>query len=74
MLGTIGAVLGYAIGFLVGTASGEGPLRIQTAWALFNPGLLLAVLFVAPLSATLASWPPAVLAARQDPAEVLREE
>jgi len=74
LLGLIGAFLGYLAGFAIGAASGELSPNAQTIARLFNPGLLLLVLFSAPLLSALASWIPALIAAGQDPAEVLREE
>jgi len=74
LLGIIGAFLGYLAGFAVGVASGEMATNMQTAGKLFNPGLFFLVLFTAPLLSALASWIPALIAAGQDPAEVLREE
>ena len=74
LLGIIGAFLGYLAGFAVGVASGELTMNMQTAGKLFNPGLFFLVLFTAPLLSALASWIPALIAAGQDPAEVLREE
>lgn len=74
LLGIIGAFWGYLAGFAVGVASGEMAMNMQTAGKLFNPGLFFLVLFTAPLLSALASWIPALIAAGQDPAEVLREE
>jgi len=73
LMGLAGAVIGYGIGFAVGLLSGDLAADAQTAGALFKPGLLVLVLAAAPLLAALASWPPAMIAARQDPALVLRE-
>jgi putative ABC transport system permease protein len=74
LVGLAGAVLGYGVGFAVGLLAGELSLATDTARALFKPGLLALVTAAAPLLAALASWPPALAAARQDPALVLREE
>jgi ABC-type lipoprotein release transport system permease subunit len=41
---------------------------------LFQPGLLTAAALITPLLVIAASWLPAVVAATQDPAVVLREE
>lgn len=72
LFGVVGAGLGYLAGMAVGwlwsdVAGSEGYA------ALFNPVLLLGVLAVAPLLAALASWVPALLAAQQDPAVILRD-
>jgi len=74
LIGLGGAGLGYiagrAIGVLWREAPGAAPLHI----AFVDPRLLLLVLVAAPLLAALASWLPAISAAQQDPAVVLREE
>jgi len=81
MVGLIGAVIGYAIGFAVAAVwdareAGEGALTGGPAGAaaLFGPGLLVAVLALAPVLSAAASLVPALLAAQEDPAVVLREE
>ena len=74
LLGIIGAFIGFFAGFAIGVSSGELSVNMQSAAKLFNPLLFLLVLFTAPLLAALASWIPALIAAGQDPAEVLREE
>ncbi|MBN1419494.1 MAG: FtsX-like permease family protein [Planctomycetes bacterium] len=58
-MGLAGALLGYAAGIVAGPGSAA---------------LLGAVVAGAPLLAALAAWLPAMLAAQQDPAIVLREE
>jgi len=73
LIGVIGACVGCLAGFLVGIARAHQapPVAIE---ALLSPALLVAVLVVAPLLAVLATWLPALAAARQDPALVLREK
>lgn len=77
LAGFIGAAVGYAVGLGVAAAwdartaaGGEcvGPAELF-AWT-----QLVAVLVLAPAVAALASLAPAMLAARQDPADVLRQE
>jgi putative ABC transport system permease protein len=70
VLGLAGGILGYIAGLLAGSALAEtgGPAQ------LFRPALLGVALLLAPALALLAAWLPALLAARQDPADVLREE
>jgi len=70
LAGLAGALLGYAAGFCVAWVWPEAPAIAQ----LFDPVLPAAVLPLAPLLAVAAAWVPAALAARQDPAVVLREE
>lgn len=71
LVGLLGAAIGFIPGLLIGLKWGETSV---SATALFNPWLLVVVLLAAPLLCALASWIPAILAARQDPAVVLREE
>ncbi len=74
VLGITGAAAGYAAGFAVAAASNTGPVSGASASALFRPGILLVVIVASPLLSAVASWLPALLAARQDPAAVLSEE
>src|SRR5262249_25575046 len=67
LVGLLGALLGYAAGLLVGVLWGEGP-----ASGVFDPLQLALVVAAAPVLCGLASWVPALLASRQDPAVVLR--
>ena len=70
LVGVLGAFLGYGIG--VAVAGPWGGAAEATVLG-FSPGLLGASLGVATLLVGLASWIPALLAARQEPADVLRE-
>ncbi len=70
VMGLAGACAGYVAGFLTALAWGQSPPARQ----IFNPVLPVAVLLLAPVLSCLASWVPAMLAARQDPAVVLAEE
>jgi len=81
LVGLIGAVVGYAVGFAVAVgwdareAGGEAlGAKAVGAAALFAPLLLRAALGLAPLLSALASLVPAMMAAQQDPAAVLSEE
>lgn len=73
LVGLLGAVLGYAAGWAVGLQWGETATGALSG-SFFDARSLLLALIVAPLLAGLASWLPAVLAARQDPAVVLHAE
>ena len=73
LTGLLGACLGYVGGFVIGAAWGDVD-TVSGARALMSPRLLLAVLLGAPLLSGVASWIPAMMAGRQDPAIVLREE
>jgi ABC-type lipoprotein release transport system permease subunit len=47
---------------------------IVAAGQLFNPGLFLLALITAPVLSVISGWIPAMIAAQQDPAVVLREK
>ena len=77
LTGAAGALVGYAVGFVAGMAwsAAEGvPMTAASAAALFDARLLAFVLVLAPMLACVASWLPALVAAQQDPAVILREE
>jgi hypothetical protein len=76
-VGFVGALIGCGVGFAMGLGWSvwDGvSFSFARTRALFDPTLLGIVLFIAPFLAGLASWIPAMLAAQQDPAVVLREE
>jgi len=79
ILGFAGAAIGVPIGHAVAAACAESrdaaaTLDLASARdALFDPSLLVWSLVLAPLVAIVASWVPALVASRQDPAEVLRD-
>lgn len=73
LAGLVGGVLGYGVGFSVGLLSGETAAGGHGAAALFKPGLLGLVALAAPMLAAVASLSPAVIAARHDPAAILRD-
>jgi len=70
LTGLAGALIGCAAGFFVASAWREAPAPAE----IFNPLLLAGVLLLAPVLSGLASWAPAMIAARQDPAVVLGKE
>jgi ABC-type lipoprotein release transport system permease subunit len=77
-IGLVGGGLGYAAGFLGGryleawlTASAAGVLG---AGELFRPDVLILALALAPCLAAVATSVPALMAAYQDPADILSEE
>ena len=73
-LGLLGAMLGVATGLMLGLNwGGVSFAEAQTQKLIEQQHLLLAAV-LAPVIAMLGSWLPAMLAARQDPAEVLQEE
>jgi ABC-type lipoprotein release transport system permease subunit len=73
-MGLAGACLGYVAGREIGLLWREAPGVPPIDLAYVDLRLLLLVLAAAPLLAALASWLPAMSAAQQDPATVLREE
>ncbi|MCA9003962.1 MAG: ABC transporter permease [Planctomycetaceae bacterium] len=73
LIGLIGALLGYFLGYGIGVIWGKLPESIQPREVLFSGRWLLLSLVFAPLLAGFASWIPALMAARQDPATILQE-
>ena len=72
LIGLIGAIVGYAAGF--GIVMSMLPESSGALSQLFAPELLVATLLIAPTIAALASWIPAMLASRQDPAMILQAD
>ncbi len=70
LVGLLGAILGYGVGVVVSNLWGEAGNASAPG---FSPGLLGVSLGLATLLSGLASWIPALLAAGQEPADVLRE-
>lgn len=70
LMGTVGAVLGY----FMGVFSGMKWQGLSSPKMLLDTRLFLMALLLALLLSLLASWVPAFLASRQDPADILREE
>jgi ABC-type lipoprotein release transport system permease subunit len=68
LVGVLAAVVGYGAGALA-VAFSE-PQHGPKLW--WQPLLIGQLLLAAPLLCVLASWLPAILAVRQDPAEILR--
>ena len=74
VIGLTGASFGYVAGRVIGVLWREVPGAPPVSTPFVDPQLLLLVLVAAPVLAALASWLPAMSAAQQDPAVVLREE
>ena len=72
-MGLAGAVVGYFAGVIVGAVWGGLTPADEGFAGLFTPTLFIAAILLAPALCAAAAWLPAVRAARQDPAEVLRE-
>jgi hypothetical protein len=73
IVGCAGAVAGYVAGMLLALGSSEASLGAGVFGTLLDPVLLAAVMVGAPLLAVLASYPPALIAAREDPAVILND-
>ncbi len=73
-IGLAGGIVGYGVGFVIGLQYGDLSSAADAGQRLFAPQLVLLAIVMAPLLSGLASWIPAVLAARQDPAVVLQGE
>ena len=73
LTGIVGGAIGCAAGYLAGRWLGAS-LEGTTAGAFFNLRYAALAMAVAPVLSVAASWIPAMLAARQDPAVILQEE
>ena len=73
-IGLAGAALGYAAGLFVGVQWGDLAATANGFKQLGDSRLLVLAVVLAPFLSGLATWIPAILAARQDPALVLQEE
>jgi len=77
LTGLVGGVAGVLGGYVAGARLGaalEGAEAAAGAWPPFDPAGSLAALLAAVMLALIASWIPALLAARQDPADILRDQ
>jgi len=78
IMGLLGGVLGIFVGLGFGRWLGltleEDIKEIAAAGELFNPGLFLLALIIAPVLTVISGWLPTMVAIRQDPAEALREK
>jgi putative ABC transport system permease protein len=74
LIGLCGAVLGYVGGVIVGATWGGISLFSADLVGMFHPLLFLVALLIATALCALASWIPAIKAAKSDPADVLRRE
>ncbi len=72
LIGLLGAAIGCLAGFGIGLAWSESQISAESSARLFAPQWFLLAVAVALLLSGLASWIPAMLAARQDPAVVLQ--
>ena len=77
LIGLVGAICGVIVGGCLGAgvAAAWGELtELSQAYALFSPWMLGLVVLCSPVLSAVVSWPPAMLASRQDPAVVLSRE
>lgn len=78
VIGLIGGILGTALGVLIGIQFGGLTPSEETWQRIFEAGAVLTTVVLAPLLApafsAIASWLPAQMAARRDPALVLQTE
>ncbi len=78
IMGLLGGVLGIFVGLGFGRWLGltleEDIKEIAAAGELFNPGLFLLALIIAPVLTVISAYLPTMVAIRQDPAEALREK
>ncbi|MFK7776883.1 MAG: FtsX-like permease family protein [Gimesia sp.] len=73
IIGVLGALIGYFLGYGIGITWANLPESMNPQEVLFSGRWLLLSLIFAPVLASLSSWIPALLAARQDPATLLQE-
>jgi ABC-type lipoprotein release transport system permease subunit len=74
LVGFTGGITGYFAGRFAGLAWRDAPDLSPVAMAVMDPQLMLLIMVAAPLLTALVSVLPAKIAAKQDPAHVLREE
>jgi len=77
LIGLVGAVCGVVLGACLGAgvAAAWGEVtEFSQVGALFSPLLFGLVVLCSPVLSAVVSWPPAIFAARQDPAVVLSRE
>jgi hypothetical protein len=74
LMGFVGACIGLGAGQAVGAWWHDGATTAKEMSMFWDPAVGLAVLAGTPVLAALAGWLPALIAAHQDPAEVLRQE
>jgi ABC-type lipoprotein release transport system permease subunit len=72
--GFLGIFAGLGLGRWLALVLEDNMEVVANVGELLNPGLLLLGLIAAPLLAVISGWLPTIVAIRQDPAAVLREE
>lgn len=74
VLGLVGGAIGCIIGIMLERYLSQSMFQIAPAMQGLNADLIVLALLGAPLVAALASYLPAIIASRQDPAVVLMDE
>ncbi len=74
LIGFVGAVLGCCAGFFAGIFIISDKSQTVSLLTLFQPDALILTLAGATILSVAATWLPALSAARQDPADILRKE
>lgn len=72
-IGLLGSVSGYAGGLLAVDAWAGTPAMAQAVGELLAPAWMITAVMAGPALALAAAWLPALAAAQQDPADLLRE-
>ncbi len=73
LMAVIGAPAGYVLGAVVGASLGGAALSGSVLGAALHPLLIVAAILAATALVCVAAWMPALRAAGQDPAEILKE-
>lgn len=81
MVGCLGALIGYGLGFAIGSLLGQydgtdntAETLVLSGGQLFEWSYFLFALCLAPIMGVLAGWLPALMAAQEDPARILQNE
>jgi putative ABC transport system permease protein len=74
VLGLVGGAIGCVVGILMERYLSQSMFQIAPAMQGLNADLIVLALLGAPLVAAMASYLPAIVASRQDPAVVLMDE
>lgn len=72
-IGLLGSVIGYGGGLVAVNAWAGTPAMAQAVGELLTPVWMITAVIAGPLLALAAAWLPALIAAQQDPADLLRE-
>ncbi|MFA5646212.1 MAG: ABC transporter permease [Candidatus Ratteibacteria bacterium] len=73
LIGLIGGFTGYCIGLVAGVFAGQPSSLGAGLLSVFRGSTFLAVLLLTPFVSLVTSWIPTLIAAKKDPATILRE-